>query len=69
MRDMNDMWVNDSCQTRIHSHGYVFTIEELMNIAICSLNCDELEKHEENNYDDYVASRAQEPRHLIFKYC
>jgi hypothetical protein len=59
MRDMNDMWVNDNCQTRIHSHGYVFTIEELMNIAICSLNYDELEKHEENNYDDYVTSRAQ----------
>jgi hypothetical protein len=50
MRDMNDMWVNDYCQTRIHSHGYVFTIAELMTIAICNLSHEELEKHEESNY-------------------
>ena len=48
---MNDFYVNDNCQTKIHSHGYVFTIAELMNIAICSLSCEELEKHEENKYN------------------
>lgn len=50
MRDMNDMWVNDHCQTRIHSQGYVFTIKELVNLAILNMSYEELEKHEENNY-------------------
>lgn len=48
---MNDFYVNDNCQTKIHSHDYVFTIAELMNIAICNLSCEELEKHEENKYN------------------
>lgn len=47
---MNDFYVHDNCQIRIHSHGYIFTIAELMTIAICKLSYEELEKHEENKY-------------------
>lgn len=42
---MNDMFVNDGCQTRVHINGYVFTIAELFNIVCDSLSSEELEKH------------------------
>ena len=47
MRDMNDMWVNDYCPTKVHCRGYVFTISELMDIAICKLSHNELEAHKD----------------------
>lgn len=47
MRDMNDMYVNDYCPTKIHCRGLVFTISELMDIAICKLTHDELVQHME----------------------
>lgn len=50
MRDMNDMFVNDGCQTKVHINGYVFTIAELFCIACDSLSSGELDKHKEQNY-------------------
>lgn len=47
MVDMNDMYVNTDCQTKIHIGGYVFTIAELFCIACDSLTSNELEKHKE----------------------
>ena len=46
--DMNDMYVGDSCSTKVHSRGLVFTISELMDIAIAKLTFDELAAHLEN---------------------
>jgi hypothetical protein len=45
MRDMNNMYVNDFCPTKIHCRGFVFTISELMDIAICKLTHEELVEH------------------------
>ena len=45
MRDMNDFYVNDFCPTKVHCRGYVFTISELIDIAICKLSHDELAEH------------------------
>ena len=44
---MNDMYVEDYCQTKIHCRGYVFTISELFDMV--QVNCtDELvEAHKE----------------------
>ena len=47
MRDMNDMYVNDHCQTRVHIGGYVFTISELYTNAVIHMSAEELEKHED----------------------
>ena len=47
MRDMNDFYVNDNCQTKIHIGGYVFTIAELYTNAIIHMSAEELEKHED----------------------
>jgi hypothetical protein len=47
MRDMNDMWVNDYCQTAIHCRGYVFTISELFDIAQLHCSPEKLEAHED----------------------
>ena len=44
---MNDYYVNTYCATRVHIGGYVFTMNELFNIACDSLTADELEKHRE----------------------
>ena len=46
--DMNDMYVGDLCSTKIHCRGLVFTISELMDIAIAKLTFDELAAHLEN---------------------
>lgn len=46
--EANDMYVNDFCPTRIHCRGLVFTISELMDIAICKLTHNELAEHLEN---------------------
>ena len=45
MRDMNDVYVNDSCNTTIHCRGFVFTVSELFNIALEKLTFDELAAH------------------------
>lgn len=45
MSDKNDMYVNDFCPTKIHCRGLVFTISELLDIAICKLTHDELVQH------------------------
>ena len=45
---MNDYYVNTNCKTKVHIDGYVFTIEELFNIARSSLSDDELALHREN---------------------
>lgn len=45
MRDMNDMYVNDFCPTKIHCRGLVFTISELLDIAVAKLTFDELAAH------------------------
>lgn len=45
MQDMNDMYVGDFCSTRVHSRGLVFTISELMDIAVAKLTFDELAEH------------------------
>jgi hypothetical protein len=47
MRDMNDMYVNDYCQTRIHIGGYVFTVAELYANAVIHMSPEELERHED----------------------
>lgn len=47
MRDMNDLFVNDNCKTKVHCQGYVFTISELVNIAIWNLSSEELAAHED----------------------
>jgi hypothetical protein len=44
---MNDYYVNTNCKTRVHIGSYVFTIEELFNIACDSLSSDEIEKYKE----------------------
>jgi hypothetical protein len=44
---MNDYYVNTGCSTRVHIGGYVFTINELFNIACDFLSEAELAKHEE----------------------
>ena len=46
MRDMNDVYVNERCQTRVHIGGYVFTIAELYTNAINTMNSTDLAKHE-----------------------
>ena len=50
MSDMNDFYVNDHCQTRVHIGGYVFTIEELFTNAVLTMSHEKLEAHEEQNY-------------------
>ena len=50
MSDMNDFYVNDYCQTRIHIGGYVFTIAELYVNAMLTMSPEKLEVHEESNY-------------------
>lgn len=47
MRDMNDMYVKDYCQTAIHCRGYVFTISELFDLAQLHCSPEKLEAHEE----------------------
>lgn len=47
MRDMNDMYVNEHCQTRVHIGGYVFTIAELYTNAINTMSHTDLAKHED----------------------
>ena len=47
MRDMNDYYVNDGCQTKVHIGGYVFTVAELYANALLHMNREELEKHKE----------------------
>lgn len=49
--NINDMYVNDFCPTKIHYRGFVFTISELMNIAIRKLTHDELVAHMEKKDD------------------
>lgn len=48
MRDMNDLYVSDHCQTRVHIDGYVFTIAELFANALAHLTKEELEKYEDH---------------------
>lgn len=43
--NMDDMYVGDYCPTKIHCRGFVFTISELLDIAICKLSHDELVAH------------------------
>lgn len=45
MRDMNDMYVGDYCPTKVHCRGYVFSISELVTIAMCYLPYSELQEH------------------------
>lgn len=47
MRDMNDLYVNDNCQIRVHIGGYVFTIAELYTNAVIHMSHEQLEKHED----------------------
>ena len=47
MRDMNDFYVSERCQTKVHIGGYVFTIAELYTKAIIHMSAEELEKHED----------------------
>lgn len=49
--DTNDMYVGDFCNTKVHSRGLVFTISELMDIAIAKLTFDELAAHLEEKYE------------------
>ena len=49
MRDMNDMYVNQYCQTVIHCRGYKFTISKLFDIAQLHCSVEELAAHEEDN--------------------
>lgn len=48
MRNMNDMYVNDNCQTRLHIGRYVFTIAELYTNAVIHISHEELKKHEDH---------------------
>ena len=45
MTDMNDMYVNDFCSTKVHCRGFVFTLSELFDIALEKLTFDELVEH------------------------
>lgn len=45
--EANDMYVNDFCPTKVHCRGFVFTISELLDIAIRNLTYDELVQHME----------------------
>ena len=49
MRDMNDYYVSDKCQTKVHIGGYVFTIAELYNNAVANMNDEELAQHKDND--------------------
>ena len=49
MRDMNDFYVGNNCSTRVHYNGYVFTVDELVALAINSLSKQALEEHREQN--------------------
>lgn len=49
--DTNDMYVGDFCSTKIHCRGFVFTISELMDVAICKLTHKELIEHMEKKDD------------------
>ena len=48
MRDVNDMWVKDNCQTVVHCRGYSFTINELFDIAQIYLPEWYLKEHEDH---------------------
>lgn len=60
MKDVNDFWVNDNCQTNVHSRGYVFTIAELVDIAISRLDIEELAKHVESAYKNLYTGENYE---------
>ena len=49
MRDMNDYYVSDKCQTKVHIDEYVFTIAELYANAVAHMNDEELTKHKDDN--------------------
>ena len=48
MSNINDMYVGDYSQTKIHCRGYVFTISELFDIAQIHCSEEKLAAHEEN---------------------
>ena len=45
---MNDMYVKDHCQTRVHIGGYVFTITELHANAVKHMSPEELKNHKDS---------------------
>jgi hypothetical protein len=47
MRDMNDMYVNDHCPTKVHCRGYVFTISELFDLVQIYCSNEKLAAHED----------------------
>ena len=47
MRDMNDMYVNDNCQTLVHICGYAFTVAEFFDYVVTNMSQEDLEKHKE----------------------
>lgn len=51
MRDMNDMWVNDNCQLKIHCRNHVFTVSELFDIAQLYSSQEKWDAHEESADD------------------
>lgn len=51
MRDMNDMWVNDNCQLKVHCRNHVFTISELFDIVQLHSPKEKWDAHEET--EDY----------------
>lgn len=44
---MNDMYVNDYCQTVVHCRGYAFTISELFDLVQAHCSPEGLEAHED----------------------
>jgi hypothetical protein len=48
---MNDMWVNDNCQLKIHCRNHVFTVSELFDIAQLYSSQEKWDAHEESADD------------------
>jgi hypothetical protein len=48
---MNDMWVNDCCQLKIHCRNHVFTVSELFDIAQLYSSQEKWDAHEESTDD------------------
>jgi hypothetical protein len=51
MRDMNDMWVNDNCQLKLHCRNHVFTVSELFDIAQLYSSQEKWDAHKETADD------------------
>lgn len=48
---MNDMWVNDNCQLKLHCRNHIFTVSELFDIAQLYSSQEKWDAHEESADD------------------